>query len=335
MKTSRTHPRRLSSTPIKSIPRAARQRSNSVGSGGFTECKGSSVDTDAFMVREDVLKTKVSIEDAEEDNHTNSDVSSCGRSDFEVQEVDVNPPPSNTLCFREQSDHLYDKRSYQDEDSRRDSASEVTQDDDVESESVLSDADSTLSEDRHLDRVVFDDNDTWNDLEDTPVNSPSDSRGVSKATVNGISPQERTLLRKIAGSKAAELDKGKTISSANQEPNPPPASQLMTKLFPSLKPKAQNVPLPPPPPHPAVAPESKKLEVEPGETQTLSETSDSDFYLSTKQIVLIYCSSITCQHLFFFPLLPVSHCGQRLRESSTIFSAPLIQSTNTLCMNRC
>lgn len=231
------------------------------------------MNSDAFMVREDVLKKKVSIEDAEEDKHTNSDVSSCGRSDFEVQEVVVNPPmfPS-TLCFRAQSDHLYDKRSYQDEDSRRDSASEVTQDDDAESDSVLSDADSTLAEDRQLDRVVFDDNDTWNDLEDTAVHIPNDSRGVSKATVNGISPPERTLLRKIAVSKAAELDKGKTISSANQEPNPPPASQLMTKLFPSLKPKAQNVPLPPP--HPAVAPESKKLEVETGETKTLSETSD-------------------------------------------------------------
>uniref|UniRef100_A0A3Q3XMZ8 Uncharacterized protein n=1 Tax=Mola mola TaxID=94237 RepID=A0A3Q3XMZ8_MOLML len=234
------HPRRLSSTPIKSLPRGALQRCNSLGSSGFTECKGSSMNSDAFMVREDVLKKKVSIEDAEEDKHTNSDVSSCGRSDFEVQEVVVNPPmfPS-TLCFRAQSDHLYDKRSYQDEDSRRDSASEVTQDDDAESDSVLSDADSTLAEDRQLDRVVFDDNDTWNDLEDTAVHIPNDSRGVSK----------RTLLRKIAVSKAAELDKGKTISSANQEPNPPPASQLMTKLFPSLKPKAQNVPLPPP--HPA------------------------------------------------------------------------------------
>ncbi|XP_044072782.1 centromere protein J isoform X2 [Siniperca chuatsi] len=272
------HPRRLSSTPIKSPPQGALQRCNSVGKSGGLARKSSSMNSDAFVlkIRDDTLQDKVSIEDKEEldsgreDKHENSDVSSCGGSEFEDQEVAVKPPlfPS-TLCFPAQSNPPYDKRSYQDEDSCRDS--DVTQVDDGDSDSVLSNADeSTLIEDkdRQQGRVVFDDNDTWNDLEDTAVCTANDSRGVcpvSKATANGISPPERTLLRKVAVSKVMELDKG-TVIGSNQEPDPPPppppppASQLMTRLFPSLKPKAQNAPLPPPPPAASVAPESKKPE---------------------------------------------------------------------------
>ncbi|XP_041806721.1 centromere protein J isoform X2 [Chelmon rostratus] len=254
------HPRRLSSTPIKSPPRGALRRCSSVGSGGGLAYKNGSMHSDVVVVkiRDDTLKNKASIEDEEEqdsgreDEHKNSDVSSCGSSEFEDQEVVVKSPlfPS-PLCFPAQSIPPYDKRSYQDEDSCRDSASDVTQVDDGESDSVLSKADeSTLIEDGQQGRVVFDDNDTWNDLEDTTVGTTSDSRGVSKATASGISAPERTLLRKVATSKAVELNKGTVTASANLEPephSPPPASQLMTRLFPSLKPKAQNAPLPPPP----------------------------------------------------------------------------------------
>lgn len=267
-------PRRLSSTPIKSPPSGALQRCNSVGSSGFVKCKSSSMNSNLFVVRDDTLKNKVIMEDKEEREsrrHGNSDVSSCGGSDFEDQEVVVQPPsfPSH-ICFPAQSNQPYDKRSYQDEDSSKDSASEVTRDDDLESDSVLSNAESTLTEDKDGDRVVFDDDDTWNDLEDTAVGTPNDSREVSKATASGISPPERTLSRKVAASKVVELDKGTVIGSANQEPDPPPASQLMTRFFPSLKPKAQNAPLPPPPAAASVAPESKKPDVETGETNTSS-----------------------------------------------------------------
>ncbi|XP_051260860.1 centromere protein J isoform X2 [Dicentrarchus labrax] len=275
------HQRRLSSTPIKSPPKGALQRCSSVGSIGGLACKSSSMNSEASVVkmRDDALKNKVGIEDKEEeDKHEDSDVSlSCGGSEFEDQEVAVTPPlfPS-TLCFPAHSNPPYDKRSYQDEDSCRDSASDVTQADDGESDSVLSNADeSTLIEDKDRQQggVVFDDNDTWNDLEDTAVDTADDSRGVcpvSKATANEVSPPERTLLRKVAVSKVVGLDKGTVIGSANQEPDPPPsppppASQLMTRLFPSLKPKAQNAPLPPPPPAASVAPDSKKPEVETGQ----------------------------------------------------------------------
>lgn len=276
------HLRRLSSTPIKSPPRGARQRcsSSSSNSSGGLACKSSSVTSDAIVVkmRDDALKNKVSVEDKDkqdsgtEDKHENYDVSSSGGSEPEDQEVVVRPLvfPS-TLCFPAQSNPPYDKRSYQDEDSCRDSVSDVTRGDDGESDSVLSHADeSTLIEDKdgQQGRVVFDDDDTWNDLEDAAVSAASDSRGVSpvsKATANGISPPARTLLRKVAVSKVVELDKG-TDPPASSSP-PPPASQLMTRLFPSLKPKTQNAPLPPPPAASA-APESKKPEEETGETNS-------------------------------------------------------------------
>ncbi|XP_044222439.1 centromere protein J isoform X2 [Thunnus albacares] len=257
------HHRRLSSTPIKSPPRVALQRCSSVGSSGSMACKNSSMNSKAFVTKiiDDTLQNKVSIEDKEEDDsggedkHENSDVLSCGGSEFEDQEVVVKPPmfPS-TLCFPAPSNPPYDKRSYQDEDSCRDSASDVTRGDDGESDSILSNTDdSTLIEDKdgRQGRVVFDDDDTWNDLEVTAVGTADDSRGlspVSKETANGVSPPERTVLRKVAVSKVVELDKVMVTGSASQEPDPPPppASQLMTRLFPSLKPKAQNAPLPPP-----------------------------------------------------------------------------------------
>ncbi|XP_045910595.1 centromere protein J isoform X2 [Micropterus dolomieu] len=271
------HPRRLSSTPIKSPPRGALQRCYSVGSSGGLAYKGSSMNSEAgvMKIRDDALRNKVSVEDKEEqdsgreDEHESSAVSSCGGSEFEDQEVAGNPPFPSTHCFPAQSNQPYDKRSYQDEDSCRDS--DVTQVDDGETDSILSNTDeSTLIEEKdgQQGRVVFDDNDTWNDLEDIAVGTASDCRGVcpvSKATVNGVSPPQRTLLRKVAVSKVVELDKGTVIGSANQEPVAhPPASQLMTKLFPLLKPKAQNAPLPPPPAA-SVAPESKKPEEETGQ----------------------------------------------------------------------
>lgn len=271
-------PRRLSSTPIKSPPSAALRRCNSVGNSGFVKCKSSSMKSNVFVARDDALKNKVCMEDKEEqesqreDRHRNSDVSSCGGSDFEDQEVVVQPPlfPS-TICFPTQSNQPYDKRSYQDEESGNESASEVPHDEELEGDSVLSNAESTLTEDKDVDRVVFDDDDTWNDLEDSAVGTPNDSREVSKATASRISPVERTLLRKVAASKVVELDKGTVIGSANQEPDPPPASQLMTRLFPSLKPKAQNAPLPPPPlPAASVAPEPKKPDPETGEASSCS-----------------------------------------------------------------
>ncbi|XP_061579079.1 centromere protein J isoform X2 [Cololabis saira] len=223
------HQRRLSSTPIKSSCRGEAQ-TLSVQQG-----EPSSVP----LVRADALSSKVLSEaedghDSERDGEPEvSDISSGGGSES-GEEVMVR------VCFPAPSNPPYDKRSYEDEDSFRDSTSEVTAEDGGES-----DGDSTLMEDKDVrqGRVVFDDDDTWNDLEDAAVSEVSVSRDispVSKSTAKAVSPVEKTLLRKVAVKKRVEADE-------EPEPDPPPASQLMTKLFPSLKPKAKNGPPPPPP----------------------------------------------------------------------------------------
>ncbi|XP_034002083.1 centromere protein J isoform X2 [Trematomus bernacchii] len=255
------HPRRLSSTPIKSPPKAAGQGSGGAASGSDVASRNSP--TNSMKCNEDELengvKNKTELNNVRGETHEISDVSSCD-SEFEDQEVAVKPPAfPSSLCFPPQSNLPYDKRSYQDEDSCRDSASDVTQteeeeeEEEEESDSVLSNADeSTLIEDRQQGGVVFDDDDTWNDLEDTAVAPANESRGVSpvsKAIANGIPPPTQTLSRKVAASKVVELE---------IETELPPASQLMTRLFPALKPKTQNAPLP----VPSVASEYKRPEEE-------------------------------------------------------------------------
>lgn len=230
-------PRRLSSTPVKAPPKGELRRCSSLGSSGFEDNK-------ADLMNSDALKNNVSVQDAEEERRVFADVWPCGAYHFEGQEILTRP------SFPE-SKQPYDKRSYQDEDS----ASEVSQSEDAEGKSVLSTAESTLIEDKdEQDRVVFDDNDTWNDQEDSVVTTVGDSN----ATARESPPPQRPLLRKVA-----VVDKGAVTGSTNQKSDPPPASELMTKLFPSLKPKTQNAPVPP-------APESKPPQEESGETDVQS-----------------------------------------------------------------
>lgn len=220
-------PRRLSSTPVKSPPKGSLRRCSSLGSGGFEECKDNFLNSGASAVGNNALQHKGSTEDAKEERRVYADVWPCGGYNFEGLEVHSEPP-----LFQELK-QPYDKQSYQDDDS----ASEVSQSNDAEGQSIISTAESTLIEDEdEQNRVEFDDNETWNDQE-----SGVTTAGGSDATAKGSSPPQHAPLRKVA-----------VTGSTHQESDPAPASQLMTRLFPSLKPKAQNAPLPLPP-----APESK------------------------------------------------------------------------------
>lgn len=263
------HQRRLSSTPIKSPPRGPLRRCSSDGSSGGLVSNSTSVNSEAFVPKrsQHTLQKTTSTEVKEGQDGGKEDIRQS--SGFEDQDPPLFP---TTLSFPAPANPPYDKRSYQDEDSCRDSASDVTQADESERDSVLGDAEeSTLIEDKEMQqgRVVFDDDDTWNDLEDTPVAMPTDSTVVGqvspRTTASGASPPERPLLRKVAVSKVVELDRVSVTGSANLGPDPlPPASQLMTKLFPSLKPRTQNAPVPPPPAT-SFAPDSKKSAEVPGE----------------------------------------------------------------------
>lgn len=217
-------PRRLSSTPVKSPPKGALRRCRSLGGGGVEGRRDNSVNSGAFAVGTDAPRKRASIEDAEEERRVYAGVWPCGGR----QEVQTEPP---SLA------EPYDKRSYQDDRSD----SEASQSDDAEGGSVASTAESTVTEDKDEDDgVAFDDDDTWNDQEDSVVVVAG--HGAATAT-------EGAPLRKVDGS-----------GSANQESDPPPASRLMMRLFPSLKPKAQNAPPPLPP-----APQPKDPQEETGE----------------------------------------------------------------------
>lgn len=234
------HQRRLSSTPIKSPPTKILQRSSS---DGLTP-RSSSINSEASQRSEGTER--------QEDTGSEA-VSSCVESETEDQEAAV-------ASFPAPSERPYNKWTYQNKDSGRDS--DVSQDGDEERDSVISNPDeSTLMEDEEVEQggVVFDDDDTWNDVDETLLHRPADSGRVSPVLHPNtvcVSPPIQTLVRKVAANK--------NVAFSNQEPNPPsppPASQLMTKLFPSLNLKAQNAPLHPCPAS-SVAPQYEKQQNE-------------------------------------------------------------------------
>ncbi|RVE58209.1 hypothetical protein OJAV_G00207020 [Oryzias javanicus] len=221
------HQRRLSSTPIKSPPRGEPQKCGSIEPDAVSVCKSSSSEEKKSSAVDKVgAEDEDDDDDGEESGREDQREISDGGSDFGEQNVVLFPSPSNPP---------YDKRSYQEEESFRDS-------EDEEGDSDHSYAgDSTLTEDKDSQRpdVIFDDEDTWNDLEVSAggkTGDPTEVSPTSRSVANGGKP----LMRKVAASKATESDSA-------SETDHPPASQLMTRLFPSLKPRAKNAPGPPPP----------------------------------------------------------------------------------------
>ncbi|CAN9497656.1 unnamed protein product [Ophioblennius macclurei] len=237
------HQRRLSSTPIKSPPIAGLQRCSRAAESGSVNPEAS---VEPLTVDAQTREIGTSDEDErdpeKEVEQEESDVSSCSGSEFGDEEAAVR----SDVFFPAQSNPPYDKRSYQDEDSFRDSAPEEDEEEEEEEEEEDDEVnDSTLIEDEddRPDRVVFDDDDTWSDLEYTAIGRDEDVKEeypVSELAVKTVSAPEKHLVRKVAACRGAELEK-------EPDPPPPPVSQLVSKLFPALKPKVQNAPPPPPP----------------------------------------------------------------------------------------
>ncbi|KAK6315160.1 hypothetical protein J4Q44_G00146890 [Coregonus suidteri] len=265
------HPRRLSSTPIKSPspPKGVHSGGTSRSGQGTGTSSSESPGVSAVRAKEVVMRenSKATEDDEEEEEDKVSDVKQheeiadvLFRSSSEFGDREEVARPSYQTTFSSNlwenplpaSNPPYDKRSYQDREGGSGQAEEGRESD-ID--------DSTLLEDReegdHEGLLVFDDDDTWNDLEEAGsiVEDDSRTRGAATgnrhtptATVNDISPPERTLKRKVAVAKGTELERVSVITAANQEPDPPPASQLMARLFPSLKPKTQASPPPQPEP---------------------------------------------------------------------------------------
>lgn len=151
-------------------------------------------------------------------------------------------------CFSP-SQGQYDKTSYQDKEE------DLCGEEEHNGTSGFTDHnDSTLTEGQGQgfkdDRLVFDDDDTWNDLEDAGNAEDGDTNDGGGITHDPLGAEsDRALKRKVATVKVPEcVPQG---NPAFREVEPPPTSQLVAKLFPSLKPKPQ--PAPPPAPGPKVA----------------------------------------------------------------------------------
>ncbi|XP_029567722.1 centromere protein J isoform X3 [Salmo trutta] len=259
------HPRRLSSTPIKSPKPSPTKGIHSGGTSksglGTGTSSSESLGVSAVRAKEVVMREKGKATEEEDEmsdckQHEEICISFHRSSEFGDQEevarlpyqtIFPSNPWENTLPT---SNPPYDKSSYQDREGGLGQA-EGGRESDLD--------DSILLEDReegdHKVRLVFDDDDTWNDLEEAgrivedPIRTKGAATGNSHTltvTGNDVSPPERTLKRKVAVAKGAKLERVSIITAANQEPDSPPASQLMARLFPSLKPKTQA----PPPPEP-------------------------------------------------------------------------------------
>lgn len=203
-------------------------------------------------------------QDIEMQENSVSDASSWGESEIEEHDTEVKVTSvTNVLQFSVQSNPPYDKRSYQVKDSRKGSNSSLTQSENAVSDGDLSNSeDCTLTEDKEdqQGKVVFDDDDTWNELEESVVKShersfketsksgySSQRRLKSKcrhfkqkitplclSTGEKLSPPERTVTRKVAVTKTMGADK---------QLDRHPVSQLMTRLFPLLKTNSENAPV--------------------------------------------------------------------------------------------
>uniref|UniRef100_A0A8C1V1D4 Centrosomal P4.1-associated protein n=1 Tax=Cyprinus carpio TaxID=7962 RepID=A0A8C1V1D4_CYPCA len=198
--------RRLSSTPIKATSQSA------LPSRGQGPAVTPSVPPTNTAIQRDIIsigpkaQRGFSEEETDEKLDDNSLSSNSGLQPF--------PNPPVTHCFQVPTTLPYDKRTYQD----RDGASSPEEDE----RSLSTNGDSTLIESRA--QLEFDDDDTWNDPEEESC-CPTEE-----------SPSERALKRKVAFSKGAKPAGGSPHAVENRK-EVPPTCQLVSKLFPALKPK--------------------------------------------------------------------------------------------------
>ncbi|KAJ8282201.1 hypothetical protein COCON_G00047200 [Conger conger] len=242
----RRHPhRRLSSTPIKS-PKPSPPKAG-LSSGDAPDRPGSTLPSCPSIA---VAAARVDPVEGSGERGAAVTSDSCTSDSEEMEDepeqevLQQAPALPSSPCFSP-SQGQYDKTSYQDEEGDLCGAGEHGGTDGYTDHN-----DSTLTEGQGQgfkeDRLVFDDDDTWNDLEDTgnaEDGGSSDGGGITHDPPGGES--DRALKRKVATVKVPECVP--QVSPVLRELEPPPTSQLVAKLFPSLKPKPQ----PPPPPAPA------------------------------------------------------------------------------------
>ncbi|XP_052422422.1 centromere protein J isoform X2 [Carassius gibelio] len=201
--------RRLSSTPIKATSQSALP---SRGQGPAVTPSVPPVPPTNTAIQRDIIsigpKEQRGFYEEETDEKLDENLLNCN------SRLQSFPNPPITHCFQVPTTLPYDKRTYQD----RDGASSPEEDE----RSLSTNGDSTLLESRA--QLEFDDDDTWNDPEEESC-CPAEE-----------SPSERALKRKVAFSKGVKPAGGSPHAVGNQK-EAPPTCQLVSKLFPALKPK--------------------------------------------------------------------------------------------------
>uniref|UniRef100_A0A8D0EJM7 Uncharacterized protein n=1 Tax=Strix occidentalis caurina TaxID=311401 RepID=A0A8D0EJM7_STROC len=93
---------------------------------------------------------------------------------------------------------------------------------------------------RSRNKFEFDDERTWSDLDENYVNSDLPEKYTKTplqmdfSSKNDTTIPDKAIKRKVASKKGDEMSKESAVDS---DSNGPPVSNLMMKLFPSLKPK--------------------------------------------------------------------------------------------------
>lgn len=283
------HNRRLSSTPIKSLEsQAAETGCRPPICAGAVRLKPGYPQPGTTGQKSDNLKVK------EVQALTNTDATRAsshsslelGDPDDTVREVEVSPAEPTLhghLCFPVPSGALYDRMSYQDRDTDLDH-NKGKESCEVEYNQHAGAILTENVEARTADHIVFDDDDTWNDVEeagdleeeektagddddDEEETTMGDSDCVSIEAISHV-PSDGALKRKVAAVKGGGL----YPEEGDQASSPPPTSQLVAKLFPSVKPKVK--------PGPAAAVEPPKAVAEPvaGEASAISVNHYSQAY---------------------------------------------------------
>ncbi|KAG9330402.1 hypothetical protein JZ751_025523 [Albula glossodonta] len=239
----RQHFRRLSSTPIKSLPKASLPK---VGQGGEAGAMPGQTESAWATCPTATVTTSWGDSEAGFGRQEAEETSDPGGSDSERAEDSLPEPEAlrnkpalpSSPCFSP-SQAQYDKTSYQDEDGGRGGECDDAGDHD----------NSTLMEgDGQGQGLVFDDDDTWNDTEDAGNGEDDDSdaeRGVITHNAPGAG-SDGMLRRKVSVARATPPESEPQGNSNDEALEPPPTSQLVAKLFPSLKPKAKPTPAAPP-----------------------------------------------------------------------------------------
>ncbi|XP_048834229.1 centromere protein J [Brienomyrus brachyistius] len=258
------HNRRLSSTPIKSLERrqsAEKGCRPPICTGAARLKPGGPQPGTAGQKKSDNLKVK----EAQAATNTAATRASShsslefGDPDDTVREVEVAPAElalHGHLCFPVPSAALYDRMSYQDRDIDL-NHSKGKESCEVEFSQHAGTILTENGETRTADHIVFDDDDTWNDVEDAgdleeeeetagddedgdddddDETRMGDSDHVSIEAISHV-PSDGALKRKVAAVKGE--DRGLYPKEGDQVSSPPPTSQLVAKLFPSVKPKVK------------------------------------------------------------------------------------------------